>query len=114
MIKGIHIILDCYEVPYDVCLNDKLLLEVAVGAATAGGSTIINTIRYRFGHNSPAGCTVVIMLDESHVSIHTYAEEGKAAIDIFACGKADPEVILERLRLDLGLVNFKRQDVVRF
>ncbi len=114
MSKGIHIILDCYDVPQEVCLNDKLLLEVAAKAATVGGSTIINSIRYRFGHGSPNGCTVIIMLDESHISIHTYAEEGEIAIDIFVCGKAEPEVIFKSLCLDLGLVNFKRQDIARF
>lgn len=114
MTKGIHILLDCYDVPHEVCLNDKFLLEVAAKAATAGGATIINSIRYRFGHDSPPGCTVIIMLDESHISLHTYAEEGIMAIDIFACGKAEPELIFKRLSLDLGLVNFKRQDIVRF
>ena len=114
MTKSIHILLDCYDVPHEVCLNDKFLLEVAAKAATAGGATIINSIRYRFGHDSPTGCTVIIMLDESHISLHTYAEEGAMAIDIFTCGKAEPELIFNMLSLELGLVNFKRHDIVRF
>ena len=114
MAKGTHIILDCYDVPDDVCLDDKRLLETAVAAATAAGATVINTLRYRFGHDSPAGCAVIIMLDESHISIHTYADEGMMAIDVFACGGADAQAVIDRLKADLEVRECKQQDLERF
>ncbi len=114
MSKGTHIILDCYEVPAVLCLDDKLLLETAVRAAVTGGATVINTMRYRFGHDSPAGCAVIVMLDESHISIHTYAEQGKMAIDIFTCGNTDAQAVADRLRADLKLEKFEQQSLERF
>ena len=114
MSKGTHVILDCYGVPPDVCLNDKQLLETVVHAAKSNGATIINTSRYRFGHDSPPGCTVFVMMDESHISVHTYAKEGKMAIDVFACGKTDAKAIAERLKTELELNKCSEKTIVRF
>ena len=114
MSKGTHVILDCYGVPPDVCLDDKRLLETAVRAAAAGGAKIINTSRYRFGHDSPPGCTVFVMMDESHISMHTYAEEGKMAIDVFTCGDTDSRKIVEFLVGKLRLNNFTEKKLERF
>ena len=114
MSRGIHIILDCYDVPSVVCLDDKLLLEIAIKAASAGSATIINTMRYRFGYESPPGCTVVIMLDESHISVHTYAEKQMIAIDIFTCGNTNAEVIANQFKTDLNLKKFEQRTLKRF
>ena len=114
MSKGTHVILDCEIVPADVCLDDKRLLEVAAGAALASGATVINTMRYRFGHDSPPGCAVIVMLDESHISIHTYAAEQLMAIDVFSCGGANAELIAERIKDELRLAKCKQQTIERF
>ncbi|MHC4478102.1 MAG: adenosylmethionine decarboxylase [Planctomycetota bacterium] len=114
MAKGMHVILDCYGVASDVCLDDKKLLETVVRVARAQGSTIINTSRYHFGHDSPPGCTVFVMLDESHVSVHTYANEGKMAIDVFTCGDTDASAVAEQLKSELGLERVEQQSLERF
>lgn len=114
MSKGTHIILDCYGVPPDVCLDDKKLLETVVHAAKSNGATIINTSRYRFGHDSPPGATIFVMMDESHISVHTYADEGKMAIDVFTCGNADAQAIAEQLKTALELKKCKQQKFKRF
>lgn len=114
MRKGKHIILDCFNVPEDLCLSDRRLLEAGVHAANAGGATIINTMRYRFGAESPAGCAAIIMLDESHISIHTYADPGVMAIDVFVCGKADARLITEELKSQLQISNYTENEIERF
>lgn len=115
MNNGTHLIVDCSDVPYEICVNDALLLETLAKAAKRGGATVINTSRYRFGHNSPAGCAVFVLLDESHVSMHTYADTGKAALDIFTCGaNANTKKILDIIVKELGIDNFKLETVKRF
>ena len=42
-----------------------------------------------------AGVTGVLLLAESHISIHTWPEFGFAAADIFMCGDAQPKVALD-------------------
>jgi len=52
-------------------------------AARIGGATIINSFFHRF---SPQGVSGVVLIAESHLSLHTWPEENYAAIDLFSCG----------------------------
>ncbi|HZD60281.1 MAG TPA: adenosylmethionine decarboxylase [Anaerolineae bacterium] len=104
MNKGNHLIADVHNMSSDVLVDDKLLLQTIVNAANEAGANIINQSRYRFGHNSSPGCTAFIMLDESHVSIHTYADDGKMALDVFTCGPTSCEKILESICRQLNIM----------
>ena len=55
---------------------------------------------HHFGEG--AGVTGVVMLSESHISIHTWPEHGYAALDVFMCGAARPERALDSLRAALA------------
>jgi len=113
--KGLHLIIDCKGLPFDVCMDDKRLLKTVTDALTKGAANIISTARYRFGHNSPPGCTIFVMLDESHFSIHTYAEQGQMAIDIFTCGnKVDSKLIFNKIKKALVIKNYTIQKIERF
>lgn len=114
MYRGRHLLVDCRDVPRETCLNDRLLLETLVTAAEAAGATVISQMRYRFGADSPPGCTAVVMLDESHCSVHTYADAGLIAFDFFTCGSTDPNRIWARVRWELGLENATVREVGRF
>ncbi|MDP3245087.1 MAG: adenosylmethionine decarboxylase [bacterium] len=50
----------------------------------------------------PVGVTVVGILAESHISLHTYPEIGYVAVDVFTCGANKPEPILEYLQEKFG------------
>jgi S-adenosylmethionine decarboxylase len=43
----------------------------------------------------PQGLTGIILLAESHISIHTWPEDGEAAVDVFTCGGRDSRQIAE-------------------
>ena len=79
--------LDLAGVPRSACTDDGALVKNLAAASERAGCTVINSVRYRFGHNSPDGCTAFVMLDESHVAVHTYADDGLMAVDIFVCGE---------------------------
>lgn len=83
-------------------------------AATQAGATVISQIRYRFGEISPAGCTAIVMLDESHCSVHTYADLGLLALDVFTCGSTDPMEVWSILSAELGLDQATVRMVPRF
>ena len=60
-----------------------------VRAALDAGATVINTSFHRF---SPCGVSGVVVIQESHLAIHTWPEHGFAAIDVFTCGDdLDPQ-----------------------
>lgn len=111
MEKGKHLLIDCRNVPREVCLNDGEMIAAMADAATKAGANVISQMRYHFGHNSPPGFTAVIMLDESHCSAHTYADLGLIAMDVFTCGKTDPNDVLKYLRetINLGDVTIKEE-----
>lgn len=109
MQKGKHLLVDCRNVARAVCLDDKGMLSAMARAAERAGSTVISQIRYKFGQDSPPGFTAIVMLDESHVSAHTYADLGLIALDVFTCGSTEPRDVLRFIRaeLDLGDVTVK-------
>jgi S-adenosylmethionine decarboxylase len=71
-------------------LNDEhYLVRLLEAAAVISGATVLETVFKKF---DPQGATVICLLAESHISIHTWPEEGKAAVDVYTCGDSDPKL----------------------
>lgn len=89
---GRHVLADLHGLDAGV-LNDVRYLRLLLGAGVArAGATLIETMDFRF---HPVGVTILMLLAESHVSLHTYPREGRAFFDAFTCGDTcDPEKIL--------------------
>jgi S-adenosylmethionine decarboxylase len=63
---------------------------------------------------SPQGVTAVALLSESHISIHTWPENGIAVCDIFTCGDyTTPEDAVEYVRAELNAAEIVKQIIVR-
>ena len=90
---GEHLLLDLYGVA-PALLRDAHALEAALrAAADALGATILHAHLHRFDSlrtglpaGEQGGVTGVLLLAESHLSIHTWPEHGFAAVDAFMCG----------------------------
>ncbi len=68
-------------------LDEPAFLETVLRqSAEAAGATILQAHFHHFGPQM--GVTGVLMLAESHISIHTWPETRFAALDIFMCGAA--------------------------
>ena len=75
---------------YQGCDQEKLrdiaaLKEAMVSAVEASGATLLGFIDYVF---PPDGYTLVMLLSESHASIHTYPEHNACFVDFFTCGRS--------------------------
>lgn len=80
---GTHCLLELYGCPFDR-LNDLPQLRADLrAAAEQSGATWLGDLAQAF---TPQGVTVLVLLAESHLSIHTWPEAGYAAIDVFTCG----------------------------
>jgi S-adenosylmethionine decarboxylase len=67
-----------------VALRDLDALEEAMQQAVeASGATLLTSARHVF---PPDGMTIVMLLSESHASIHTYPEHNSCFVDLFTCG----------------------------
>lgn len=95
-------------------MADEQVLDVLARAARRAGATVISQIRYRFGGDSPPGFTAVVMLDESHCSVHTYADQGLMALDVFTCGSTDPREVLKYVREEIDLGDTTVREIGRF
>jgi S-adenosylmethionine decarboxylase len=83
-----HLLLELDDVE-PALLSDVDLLEQALrAAADAARCTIVGAVSHRY---APHGASVVLLVAESHLSIHTWPERRYAALDIFTCGHTLPE-----------------------
>lgn len=91
---GRHLILDVWgkvdSLPY---WNMDEAAAALKAAAIKAGATVMSERWHHFGEGH--GYTGVVILAESHISVHTWPEKGYAAIDAFMCGNCDPRDILE-------------------
>ena len=90
------------HVLYDVWVEDRTLLttvepmkDLMCRAAVAGGATVLHEHFHQF---APCGVTGFLLLAESHLSVHTWVDEGFAAFDIFTCGPMNTDKVLEVIR----------------
>ena len=66
-------------------LDDEAhIRNVLANAAQLSESTLLNVSSHKF---SPCGVTAIALLAESHISIHTWPENGLAVCDVFTCGE---------------------------
>jgi len=92
---GRHVAVDTWGVQFDLLNDAEFLKRELVEAAEACGATVLGVQAKQF---SPQGATVLVLLSESHLSIHTYPERGFAALDCYTCGETvDPQVAIDYL-----------------
>ncbi|NKJ00623.1 adenosylmethionine decarboxylase [Novosphingobium sp. SG707] len=107
---GLHLIADLADC-HGLC--DVALIEAALREAAAAAHVHVLSVHlHPFGPEQ--GVTGVALLAESHISIHSWPEEGLAAIDIFVCGpQADAEAALAVIAARLGGAIRYRQAIPR-
>lgn len=92
---GRHILLDVWGVDNRTLNDMEGLQRVMLEAAAAAGASVVDTTFHRFPVQGLSG---VVVLAESHISVHTYPEHGYAAFDIYTCGASvDPERACQHL-----------------
>jgi S-adenosylmethionine decarboxylase len=107
---GNHLLLEVYDIEHNL-LNDGIALqEVMERGIKRAGMTILNIFQHCF---CPQGVTIVIALSESHVSCHTWPEEGCIAIDVYTCGEGKPKLIALELLKYLNSENYKLRHLDR-
>lgn len=80
---GTHVILELSDGDVKTLNEPSVLSRGLQGAATAAGLTVLDATFHKF---QPQGVTGLLLLSESHLSVHTWPELGYAAVDLFSCG----------------------------
>ena len=80
---GQHSLFDFHGCAPEILRSTELLREEMLSAVRAAGGTIVNDTFHTF---SPHGVSGVIVIAESHVTLHTWPEFGYSAVHVFSCG----------------------------
>lgn len=93
---SLHTLLEFYECEPGRLKQSREIRKLLCAAVLAGGGTIVKAVFHNF---SPYGVSGVVVITESHVTIHTWPEHAYAAVDIFSCSdKLDHRIIRAELK----------------
>jgi S-adenosylmethionine decarboxylase proenzyme len=82
---GRHVLLDLFGCDPALLRDAAFLQDLLERAARAARATVVRSVFHRF---SPQGVSGVVVIQESHLTIHTWPERGTASIDIYTSGTA--------------------------
>jgi S-adenosylmethionine decarboxylase len=81
---GKHVLIELNDCNRDLINDIEYLRTTLSDVARLIGATVIKDTFYQF---TPQGISGVVIIAESHISIHTWPEYGFAAVDVFTCGE---------------------------
>lgn len=97
---GRHLLLELFDCDSDAINNLEAVKGALIEAAKRAQATIVDVVFHEF---NPFGISGVVVIAESHLSIHTWPEYRYAAVDIFSCGEAlQPEIAASYLVEQFG------------
>jgi len=97
---GRHLLLELFDCDLDAINNLEAVKQTLVEAARRAQATIVDVVFHEF---NPFGISGVVVIAESHLSIHTWPEYRYAAVDIFSCGDTlQPDVAASYLVEQFG------------
>jgi S-adenosylmethionine decarboxylase len=108
---GRHVAADVWGCDERILNNHELLIKKMMMAADVCGATVLSVQSKQF---DPQGVTVLVLLSESHLSIHTYPEKGFAGLDCYTCGdNCDPQVAIDYMINVLKPTKVNQRKLVR-
>ena len=84
---GRQLTIEYYSCAADILLSKDIVEKALLKAANDSGATIISSSFHDF---KPQGVSGVVVIAESHFTVHAWPEHDYAAVDIFVCGNVDP------------------------
>lgn len=95
---GRHIYANLYECDRSILSDAERLVSVVEGAARAGNMTLLDIKAWKIGE----GASIVAIVLESHITIHTWPEFCFATVDVYSCGThTDPKKAFEYIVSEL-------------
>jgi len=101
-VKSCHIIVDLYYKDKDLPIES--LMDTAITSAKE--LTVVDKFKHNF---NPIGLSLIYILSESHISIHTWEEYNYLSIDLYTCGGKSPKKTLNHFldNVDVEKINIQ-------
>lgn len=107
---GIHVYGNLYGCDQSVLSNEERLRQIVINAVRIGNMTLLDVRSWKIGE----GVSVVAIVLESHITIHTWPEYGFATVDVYSCGKhTDPEKAFDYIAAALKAQRVERRTATR-
>lgn len=105
-----HILYDLWVEHPEILERTGPLEEMLCEAARRSGAVILHSHFHQF---DPHGVTGVVLISQSHLTIHTWSEHNYAAVDLFTYSHMEPEAALDYIREQLRPVREQVTDLDR-
>ncbi|KUO86569.1 MAG: adenosylmethionine decarboxylase [Caldivirga sp.] len=100
-VYGTHVYGNLYDCDEEVLRDEVKLTNIVKEAAEKANATVVSLFYYKF--TPTGGLSVVAIVAESHISIHTWPEHKYATVDVYTCGShTDPLTAFEYIAEKLG------------
>ncbi len=108
---GKHLIVELYDCDRHLIESVDQVEHILVEAVRVSKATIVKPVFHQF---NPHGVSGVVVIAESHFSIHTWPEYGYCALDIFTCGdQIDSDLALQFLKREFRAGNMSVMELKR-
>ena len=108
---GLHLLVELYGCDKYILNDVKRIESIMVDSANKVYATILQVGFHQF---DPQGVSGVVLIAESHFTIHTWPELGYAAVDIFTCGhKIDPKEASVYIGKELKALKIENKEIKR-
>ena len=108
---GQHLLLELYDCDAELLNQPEFIEQQMLQAARQAKATIVSSSCHHF---NPFGVSGVVVIAESHITIHTWPEHKYAAVDIFTCGDTIcPDKIGQHMSLSLAAARSASQLIQR-
>ncbi|HQJ93082.1 MAG TPA: adenosylmethionine decarboxylase [Clostridia bacterium] len=107
---GKHILLDCWGVPQEIIKDNSRIKQILCRCVELSGASLLQTAEHVF---QPQGYSLLLLISESHFSIHTFPEAGYCSLDFYTYGKRDCEKAMNYLLGELKPADYKYSVIER-
>lgn len=96
---GRHVISELWECDVETLDDVETIERILTDAALKAGAEIREVAFHKF---APQGVSGVVIISESHLTIHTFPEHTYASIDVYTCGDLNPHIAANYIAESLG------------
>ena len=99
MVVGFHLIVDFHTVSTSILMTVRPMRKILEEGVRRGNLTKISSSYHQF---QPYGVSGIILLAESHLSVHTFPESGLVTMDVYSCGEDAEKRVKNTVNYILG------------
>ncbi|WP_409289722.1 adenosylmethionine decarboxylase [Peribacillus sp. SCS-37] len=107
---GRHVISELWGCDFEKLNNMEQIEQIFVDAALKSGAEVREVAFHKF---APQGVSGVVIISESHLTIHSFPEHGYASIDVYTCGEMNPNIAADYIAEALNAQTIEKIELPR-